>query len=306
MPVGSDQTLAPARVLLTGASSQIGVFAIPRLISAGHHVLAVSRTGRPPAYPEFEQAQWLNESEALKEAPSCQYLISAGPMELAQKFLAHGLKFKAVCVFSSSSVESKQHSANPAERNLIEGMLRLESKLQVLSQDRGVRLVILRPTLIYGCGLDTNISRLARWISRFGFIPVNGRAAGLRQPVHADDLASLAVATLLTTRVLPAVLPVSGGETLSYSDMVTRVFKAVGKPVRMLRLPEWLFVLLVRLVSVFRPGSGVNSEMVKRQQNDLVFDDRLARQLLDYRPRPFSPDSADFSLPLNLSNIDRL
>lgn len=306
MSIGTDQTLASSMVLLLGASSQIGVFAIPRLLAAGFRVIAVSRKGRPGAYPEFEHVQWLSEADALKASKNCQYLLSAGPMDLAKKFLLHGRQFKSVCIFSSSSVESKQQSANSAERNQIQGMLKLESELGLVSQDMDFKLVIFRPTLIYGCGLDTNISRLASWVNRFGFMPVNARATGLRQPVHADDLASVAVTALFTSRVLPLVLPVSGGETLSYSDMVARIFAAMEKPVRLLRLPEWFFVLLIKLAGVFRPGTGINGEMVRRQGHDLVFDDQQTRQLLDYSPRPFFPREEDFSLPVHIVKAEHL
>ena len=296
MAAGSDQTIKMPVVLLTGASSQIGVFAIPRLLSAGFHVLAVSRKGRPHGYPAFKQVEWLNEEDAAQASQGCQYLLSAGPMELAQKFLTAGKHYQAAVVFSSSSVESKQASDNPAEKRQMRAMLALESELQVFAENNAVKLVILRPTLIYGCGLDTNISRLANWINRFGFMPVNGKASGLRQPVHADDLATVAITAMLSKEALPTVLSLSGGETLSYSDMVSRIFAALGKPARLLRLPEWLFVLLVKLAGAFT-GGGINAEMVKRQRHDLVFEDRLARDLLGYKPRPFAPVEGDFSVP---------
>ncbi len=157
--------------------------------------------------------------------------------------------------------------------------------------------MIFRPTLIYGCGLDTNISRLANWIDRLGFIPINGKAAGLRQPVHAEDLATVALTALHCNDDLPGVLNLTGGSTLSYSDMVEQVFAALGKPARLLRLPQWLFVLLANFVSTFKPAGGINSEMVRRQQLDLVFDDRQARELLNYKPRAFAPVRQDFHLP---------
>jgi nucleoside-diphosphate-sugar epimerase len=297
MAVGPDKAIAAPLVLLTGASSQIGVFVIPRLVRAGFRVIAVSRRGRPANYPVFGQVEWLNESDALEAAKGCHYLISAGPLELAKTCLQACGKLKRVVVFSSSSVETKHQSNSPAERNLIQQMLALESELQSVSKGRGLKLVIFRPTLIYGCGLDTNISRLASWIRRFGFMPVNGRAAGLRQPVHADDLAAVAITALLSENDLPPVLHLTGGDTLSYSDMVGKIFIAMGKPVRLLRLPEWLFVLLVKLANALKPASGVNSEMVRRQRSDLVFDDQQARQLLNYEPRPFAPVAQDFSMP---------
>lgn len=298
MAIGTDQTITPRRLLLLGASSQIGVFAIPRLIEAGFHVLAVSRKGKPQEFPAYDQVEWLSEAESAKVSASCQYLLSTGPMQLAQEFLTTDQQFQSAVVFSSSSVETKQESANLAEREQIRDMLALESELQLGAETMGVKLVIFRPTLIYGCGLDTNISRLAKWIRRFGFMPVNGKATGLRQPVHADDLAEAATSALLSKRNLPPVLYLCGSETLSYSEMVSRIFPAVGKPERILRLPQWLFVMLVKLVKIFASGGSVNEEMVRRQLIDLVFDDSQAKALLGYDSRPFIPQEEDFSLPL--------
>lgn len=296
MAIGTDQTLAP-RVLLIGASSQIGVFAIPRLLKAGFSVCAVSRGGRPANYPQFTQVDWRNENQALEATRDCQYLVSAGPMELAQKFLTVGEQFKSAVVFSSTSVETKLASEDDRERAQMQSMLQCESTLQKLAESKSIKLLILRPTLVYGCGLDTNISRLADWVRRFGVMPVNGRAGGLRQPVHADDLAAVVVDALLTTETLPNVLTVAGGETLSYADMVGKIFTALGKPVRLVRLPEWLFVLLVNTANSLKAGGGINSEMVRRQAVDMVFDDQPARELLGYNPRPFNPADTDFSLP---------
>ncbi len=59
MAVGTDQAVSSSEVLLTGASSQIGVFLIPRLVHAGFRVLAVSRKGKPDGYPGFDQVAWL-------------------------------------------------------------------------------------------------------------------------------------------------------------------------------------------------------------------------------------------------------
>lgn len=297
MAVSTDKSVSTPGVLLTGASSQIGIFAIPKLVGAGFRVFAVSRKGKPPGYPDYKQVQWLNEASAMDLCQDCEYLLSAGPLNLAKKFLVAVDRLKTAIVFSSSSVETKQRSNDPVERQQILDMLGLESDLQSRAENTGKRLLILRPTLIYGCGLDTNISRLASWVRRFGFIPVNGKATGLRQPVHADDLAKVAVAALNFKSVLPHTLSLCGGETLSYSDMAVRIFAAMEKPVRLVRLPQWLFVSLLRFACRLRLINGVNPEMVKRQNVNLVMDDKAARELFDYDPRPFVPTVADFSLP---------
>jgi nucleoside-diphosphate-sugar epimerase len=293
MAVGLIKTLSGPTVLLLGASNQIGVFLIPRLIRAGFNILAVSRNGKPEGYPDIEQLAWLTSIEVAQADERYEFLVSAGPMELAHQILITCRNIHTAVIFSSSSVITKKESAIPAERNQMQDMLRIESELSALATSHAFRLVILRPTMIYGCGLDNNISRLASWIRRFGFLPVNGKASGLRQPVHADDLADVAVTALQTDDPLPRDLVLAGGSTLGYVDMVTGIFAALGKPARILHLPQWLFMLLVRL----RPGSDINSEMVRRQGDDLVFDDRPARELLAYKPRRFEPAERDFKLP---------
>lgn len=301
MATGTDQTLSTPgvlrRVLLTGATSQIGVFAIPRLVKAGFQVLAVSRNGKPSRWPAVEQVEWFDVPGAMKAVGNCQYFLSAGPMELAQEFLSAGTQFKSAVIFSSSSVVSKVESNNRKEKDQVKAMLATESLLREQAAMRGVRLTLCKPTLIYGCGLDTNVSRLAAWIRRYGFIPVNGRAAGLRQPVHADDLAAVAVTALLSEKELPSDLFLAGGETLTYSEMLIRIFEASGKSPNLVHLPQWLFVLLITLVRTVKKNREINSEMARRQRLDLVFDDHPARALLGYDPRPFHPDEKDFSLP---------
>lgn len=297
MAAVTDQALKTPTVLLAGAGSQIGVFAIPRLLDLGFDIIAVSRSGKPGGFPDFPGVQWQDETGAIQAAFGCKYLLSAGPMDLAHRLLQALDHLQDVVVLSSTSVETKAGSADQFECKQARQLHELESNLLSRARARSVKLVILRPTLIYGCGRDANISRLANWIGRFGFIPVNGQAAGLRQPVHADDLAAIAIKAMLSEGHLPEILTVAGGEALSYAEMVSRIFPALGKPVRLLRLPEWFLVLMVKVAGLLRSGSGLNTEMVRRQVVDLVFDDSEARELLDYNPRPFNPTGGDFSLP---------
>ena len=291
------QELKQPCVLLTGASGQIGVFAIPRLVAAGFRVLAVSRKGRPSNYPLLAEVDWLFPEEAERDCGKCQYLLSAGPVELAENFLKIGHQFLTAVVFSSSSVISKRKSPNPTERVQINNLLDLETRLELIAAERNLKMVIFRPTLIYGCGLDLNITRLAKWADRLGVIPVNRRANGLRQPVHADDLASVAVAAMTSEEPLPGKMNLAGGSTLSYLNMIEGVFAALNKPPRTLRIPQSLLSLLVAVLNATGLATGINREMVARQAVDLVFDDQQARQLLEYKPRPFAPSIADLSLP---------
>ena len=176
-------------VLLAGAGSQIGVFAIPRLLDTGFEVVAVSRSGPPDGLPALAGVRWVDEAEAIRLAAGCQHLLSAGPLDLALRLVDAVSGLRRAVVFSSTSGVSKQNSPNRKERELAASMLALENELLSGAGGRDLGLSIFRPTLVYGCGLDANISRLAGWVRRYGFLPISNKAAGERQPVHADDLA---------------------------------------------------------------------------------------------------------------------
>ena len=98
---------------------------------------------------------------------------------------------RRLVAFSSTSVTAKAASPDAYEgrrmtaRSLAEG----EARVRAFCAAEGVAWTLLRPTLIYAEGQDQNVSRLASLIRRFGVLPLAGKGEGLRQPVHADDLA---------------------------------------------------------------------------------------------------------------------
>lgn len=292
-------------VLLTGATSQLGVFLIPRLLAEGFRVLALSRnaSGRPP--DPGASLSWIHPDTLDMDADNSPYflsrrvgiLVSCGPVKLAVKAVKVCSDLERVVMFSTSSVFSKAGSADPMENDQIADILGGEAELSACCGEAGLALLYLRPTLIYGCGLDRNISRLAAWIRRHGWLPLAGRATGLRQPVHADDLAEVAVRALLTDPPLTLDSPACGGSTISYLHMVELIFDSLNKPRRIFRIPPGILIPLTGLLAKLPAFHGLNREMVRRQNTDLVFDDTALKQALDYNPRPFQPATEDYEIP---------
>ena len=289
-------------VWVSGASSQLGVFLLPRLRDAGFRVLALSRKAPVLPLEVADGVRWANPDAAGLAAlaaadagPGC--LVSCGPLELARRIVESAPGLRRVVAFSSSSVLSKADSADPAERARMVVMARDEAALAAACAERSLPLLLLRPTLIYGCGLDRNVSLLAALARRFGAIPLAGKAAGLRQPVHADDLAALAVQALTAPAPLSLDSPACGGSTLSYREMAQRIATATPRRVRLLTLPEWLLAGAVTALSWVPRWRHLNAEMARRQNRDLVFDDTALRRALAWSPRPFEPTPADFQIP---------
>jgi len=283
------------RAVLLGASSQIGWFAAPRLAGAGYSVLAVSRGGQPARFPSLEAVRWLRLGELTDDGASL--LVSAGPLTLVCEVVQRLSGLTRVVAFSTSSVAVKADSPDPLERRQMASIADAERRLSATCAERGIDLVLLRPTLVYGCGLDGNVSRLARWMRWLPVLPIAGDGRGLRQPVHADDLARVAVAAARSDLKGIHELYLGGGSTLSYRDMLERIARALGRPLRVWPLPAGLLATVAGMARRLLPHSGLGPEMVRRQSRDLVFDDSPARRQLGHDPRPFEPRPEDFHLP---------
>lgn len=194
---------------------------------------------------------------------------------------------RRVVVLSSTSRFTKQDSSDPEEQALARRFADGEARLQAWAESHGVEWVVLRPTLIYGLGRDKNISEIARFIRRFGFFPRFGSAKGLRQPIHAEDVAAACVAALGAPCAANRAYNISGGETLSYREMVVRVFSALGRSPRFLPVPLVAFRVAVgalRCVPRYRKWSAA---MAERMNRDMVFDHGDAERDLAFRPRQF-------------------
>lgn len=290
-------------VCVTGASSQLGIFLLPRLRAAGYRVVAVSRNA--PRQPEAvngnvvwahpERLMTGGREDALAGPPT--FFVSCGPLDLAREVISRQRSLQCVVAFSSSSVLSKMGSADRGERGAMAVMAQQEADLAGICTQRQLPLLLLRPTLIYGCGRDRNVSLLAGLARRFGVIPLAGKAAGRRQPVHADDLAQLAVLALSANSPLTMTSAACGGSSLSYREMAEKTAAAVPRRVRLLTLPAGVMATAVRLLALFPRWGGLSAEMVRRQNRDLVFDDSALRQAVRWSPRPFAPTAADFEVP---------
>ena len=95
----------------------------------------------------------------------------------------------------------------------------------------------------------------------------------------------------------------AGGSTLTYRDMAARVFPALGKPERLFSLPPAVLAGGVAAASKLPGMSGLNPQMVFRQNQDLVFADLPIRQRFDFQPRSFQPVAEDFELPVEIRQL---
>jgi nucleoside-diphosphate-sugar epimerase len=284
------------RVGVLGASSFVGKALSPLLTDNGYQLIAFSRQARQP---DDDSINWLR-LPAAKLAPPTEVSYQIGnwicvaPVWVLPDYFPwlKSMGAKRVVALSSTSRFTKAGSSDITEQALARRLVEAEQKIAEWAQANGIAWIILRPTLIYGLGLDKNVCEIARFVRRYTFFPLLGKAAGLRQPVHVQDVAQACVAALRAP-VSNRAYNISGGETLTYRDMVARVFSALGRPQHLLSVPLSAFrvaVSLLRILPRYRHWSGA---MAERMNRDMVFDHTEAAKDLGFNPRAFVLSAID-------------
>jgi nucleoside-diphosphate-sugar epimerase len=279
-------------VVVFGASSQIGHFLLPRLRARGENVVAISRK----AHLAEAGVTWLKGQlpDAVPVIQNPSAVISFGPLLAVSQWLSTIEPAPALRVIATSSMsaESKQASEVPAERAISQMLRDGEAALAAVCERHGYRWTVLRPTLIYGAGLDKSLSPIARRAMRQRVFPLLA-GHGLRQPVHADDIAQAVIAALDQPEAAGCVLPLGGGERLPASEMFARVRASLPVATIPVPLPAWLLRLGRHAVPRLRGP-------LTRLDADLIADNSGIQGLLGISPRPFHPDAACWTPPAPL------
>jgi nucleoside-diphosphate-sugar epimerase len=282
-------SLSNKRAVILGAGGIIGPYLLERLIRAGYTVDCLSRRQAPSPR---SGARWITIDVTTPGAWRCRpetIVFSILPLWLLPPVLSHLSAARQIIAFSSTGILTKIDNADGHERALAQRLRKSEHDLANYCEESDLPWTVLRPTLIYGGGADKNVSSIARFIRWFGFFPVASPARGLRQPVHAEDLANAATACIGNRATWSEAFDLPGGETIDYREMVRRIFQAMGKRPVIVPLPELPLRLAAsasRALRIFEYDPAVFSRM----NWDLVFDDAPARCALGYSPRRFEPE----------------
>jgi nucleoside-diphosphate-sugar epimerase len=166
-----------------------------------------------------------------------------------------------------------------------------EEALAAACEQRAIAWTLFRPTLIYGGGRDGNVSRVAALARRYRVVALPAASRGLRQPVHAEDLARAVVRALDAPVTHRRAYDLGGGSTLSYREMVEAVFRGVGRRPRILTLPRRLVRLLLRI-------RRLSPEIADRMDEDLSVDWSAAARDFGYAPRAFAYPDGELPVPI--------
>ena len=154
-----------------------------------------------------------------------------------------------------------------------QGLLRIAAKT-------GMKVVIIRPPLVYGPGAPGNFGSLMRWLRRGIPLPL-GAIHNQRSLVALDNLVDLIVTCLTHPAAANQTFLVSDGEDVSTTELLRRMAQALGCPARLIPVPASWLKLAAALVG--------KQDVAQRLCGSLQVDIEKTRRLLGWTP-PLSLD----------------
>lgn len=151
-----------------------------------------------------------------------------------------------------------------------------EQALRKVSEKTGLEIVILRPPLVYGPGIGGNFLSLWKAIDK-GFPLPLGAVRNRRSLIYLGNLVDAIMRCIEHPAAAGKTYVLRDGEDVSTPELVRRIAKTLGRPARLLPVPQPLLATGMRLTG--------RSELIARLLGSLVVDDALIRAELSWNPR---------------------
>jgi len=281
-------------VVVTGAKSDIGDYLLDHLEREDIRTIAITRSPAG-ARTAGTNIRWLA-LEFFKKTPledfgEIDVWINLAPVWTGRTLnrVIRRFKPRRIIALSSTSVIAKAESEDKTELELVKKLKDGERWVEKQNRSSGVSTVIIRPTLIYGGPRNQNVNFIENVIRYFRCFPLIDDGRGLRQPVHAEDLATACLRLLKVSDTQHRVYVLAGAEELSYRVMVSRIFTKLGiKP----RMPTFSLTWVKRALGLIRllPGLGfLSPQMAERMRQDLVYSIEEAVDDFGFNPKKFEP-----------------
>lgn len=217
----------------------------------------------------------------------------AGTCGLAREAASAGAKrFVFLSSVKVNGEIGRYREADPAAPQDAYGISKHEAEvaLRLIAKETGMQVVIIRPPLVYGPGVKANFLALIQAVSR-----------GIPLPFGAiDNRRSLLALTNLVDFILTCIehpaaanetFLLSDGEDLSTADLVRRLARALGRPARLLPVPQSVLVAGAALLR--------RRDIALRLLGSLEVDSSKARRLLQWTP----PITVDEGLRLTVAAL---
>ena len=155
-----------------------------------------------------------------------------------------------------------------------------EVGLRAISKSTGMKIVIIRPTLVHGNKAPGNFGKLTRLVAKGLPLPL-ASIDNRRSLVGIDNLVDFIITCLEHPAAANETFLVSDGEDLSTPDLIRRMARAMDRPARLLPVPKSVLMAAAAILG--------KRDMAQRLCGSLQVDISKSRTLLGWNP-PVSVD----------------
>ena len=155
-----------------------------------------------------------------------------------------------------------------------------EQQLAAISAETGLEVVVVRPPLVYGPGVQGNMLAVMRWLRRGMVLPL-GAVHNTRSFVGVGNLVDLLIQCIERPQAAGQVLLVTDGEDLSTTALLQRMAAALGCSARLVAVPPSVLDWMFRVIG--KPA------LSHRLLAHFAIDSSYTQELLDWHP-PFDVD----------------
>ncbi|MDT8869851.1 NAD-dependent epimerase/dehydratase family protein [Vibrio fluvialis] len=150
-----------------------------------------------------------------------------------------------------------------------------ELGLKKISEDTGLEVVIVRPTLVYGANAPGNFGLLTKLVNKLPIIPF-GLVNNRRDFIAVQNLVDLLITCATHPAAAGHTFLASDGETVSTRHFTNAIAEGLGKKVIQLPIPVSLMRFVGKLVG--------KSTMIEQLYGDLEVDSSNIKEVLDWTP----------------------
>ena len=309
---------AGTKVLVTGATGFTGSVLIRKLVQLGADVSAIARESSSLEQFKDLNINWfrgdvfsektVNEAvkgvsyifhvaAAYREAKISDETYKKVHVESTQLLAQGALKesnFRRFVHVSTVGVHS--HIANPpADENYPfnpgdiyqETKAEAENWIRQFSKDRGLPLVVIRPTPIFGPG-DKRLLKIFKMTTKKWF-PILGFGTCLYHLIHVEDLTDLIILSATHPKALGEVFICGNTEPVALKDMVSTISEVYENQIRFIRVPAWPFFILGGLCELICRPLNIEPPIYRRRvaffTKDRAFNTAKMQSLLAFVPR---------------------
>ena len=150
----------------------------------------------------------------------------------------------------------------------------------------GVPYCMLRPTLMFGWFDPKHLGWLSRFMARVPVFPIPGHGRYMRQPLYNRDFCR-AILACMRKQSPGAEYNLVGPDRIDYIDMIRAIrdVKRLRTPV--VRIPYWLFYMLLKIYAQFSEKPPFTTEQLKALTAGDEFSGVDMEATFGFQPTPF-------------------